>query len=155
MSFFTAVSITASFGHDSSPILPKHIKCFGDELTLSNCSFTDNYNPNKCRQIAGVICEGLFDSGVIGLLTLNGIHHCFTAPCHSNGITDCNECNNAADCQPLHNAECNCTSECYNNGMCCSDVGYLQNCFGRAQMKIFYPHMYVYICDNVWFISYR
>lgn len=57
-SFSTAVSITASFGCDSSPILPRHIQCIGDERTLSNCSNTD-YDPEQCHQIAGVICEGL------------------------------------------------------------------------------------------------
>ena len=56
--FFTAVSVTANFGHDLSPILPRIIQCNGDELTLSNCTFTE-YDPDVCQQIAGVICEGL------------------------------------------------------------------------------------------------
>ena len=54
-----AVSMTASFGHGSSPILPWNIQCIGDELTLSNCSFTE-YDPEECQQVAGVICEGVF-----------------------------------------------------------------------------------------------
>ena len=55
-----AVSVKASFGQDSSPLLPRDIRCNGDELTLSNCTFTD-YDPKGCQQVAGVICEGLFD----------------------------------------------------------------------------------------------
>ena len=55
---FIAVSIVASFGKDLSPILPREIKCSGNELTLSNCSITE-YDPQECQQVAGVICEGL------------------------------------------------------------------------------------------------
>ena len=60
ISFYTAVSIKANFGHDSSPILPKNIQCNGDELTLNDCSFTE-YDHKECKEVAGVICEGLFD----------------------------------------------------------------------------------------------
>ena len=63
-SVFTAVSVRASFGHDSSPIVPKNIQCNGDELTLSNCTFIE-YNPQECQQVAGVICEGVFYSNTI------------------------------------------------------------------------------------------
>ena len=58
-SVFTAVSVMASFGHSSNPILPRDIQCSGDELTLSNCSFTE-YDSEECQQVAGVICEGWF-----------------------------------------------------------------------------------------------
>ena len=56
---FTAVSVIANFGQDSTPILPRDIKCNGDELTLSNCTFIE-YDPKECQQVAGVICEGVF-----------------------------------------------------------------------------------------------
>ena len=112
--------------------MPKNIQCNGDELTLSNCTFIE-YNPQECQQVAGVICEGVFYSNTISdiiYLTL----FCFqpTAPCLSNGVTDCNECSNAADCPPIPSAQCYCTSECYKNGMCCPDVGHLQNCLGNT-----------------------
>ena len=61
---FSAVSVTASFGHDSSPILPRDIQCNGDELTLSNCTFLE-HKPQECQQVAGVICEGVFYSNTI------------------------------------------------------------------------------------------
>ena len=63
---FIAVSITTSFGNNSSPIYPKYIECSGDELLLSNCDFTE-YDPKQCQQVAGVICEGIL---VLDLITL-------------------------------------------------------------------------------------
>ena len=72
---FTTVSVMASFDYESSPILPKDIKCFGYEPTLSNCIFT-NYDPNKCQQVAGLICEGLFETRIKGyLLGIMSSHH--------------------------------------------------------------------------------
>ena len=69
-----------------------------------------------------------------------------TAPCLSNGVTDCNECSNAADCPPIPSTQCYCTSECYRNGMCCPDVGHLQNCLGNGYNSccvLIFPNTYV------------
>ena len=57
---FTAVSVTADFGNDSSPVFPNDIQCIGDELTLNNCIFTE-HNHRNCQKIAGVICEGMLN----------------------------------------------------------------------------------------------
>ena len=135
---FTTVSVIASFDYESSPILPNDIACFGDEPTLSNCTFT-TYDPDKCQQVAGVICEGLFNRSTKEYLKYVFSHH-ITAPCLSNNVTDCNNCSNAVDCQPLHKAQCSCTSECYKTGVCCPDVAYLHNCLGRTEIKHLNPH---------------
>ena len=69
--------------------------------------------------------------------------YCTIAPCLSNSITDCTDCNNAINCPLIPSDLCYCNSECYRNGMCCSDVGYLQNCLGKACTGFV---TYVYFC---------
>ena len=72
-----------------------------------------------------------------------------TAHCLSNGIT---ECSNAADCPLIPSAQCYCTSECYRNGMCCSDVDHLQNCLGNAYTccVLLIPNTYVCVVWSVY-----
>ena len=55
-----SVSIKTSFVRDSSAVFPEDIDCNGNETTLSNCSTSAiKYHPTECRELAGVICEGL------------------------------------------------------------------------------------------------
>ena len=54
-----SVSVKTTFSRERNPILPKDIQCNGDEVTLNMCNVTE-FDPAECKQIVGVICEGLF-----------------------------------------------------------------------------------------------
>ena len=49
------------------------------------------------------------------------------------GHTDCNECTSYADCGVTSNGAplCECYSDCYEYGDCCSDVSHVKNCVGE------------------------
>ena len=49
------------------------------------------------------------------------------------GHTDCNECTSRADCGVTSNGVplCECYSDCYEYGDCCSDVSHVKNCVGE------------------------
>ena len=54
------------------------------------------------------------------------------AVCHTVDINDCNDCNSRADCGVILSSTntpiCNCYSDCYTYGDCCTDVPLLDNC---------------------------
>ena len=53
--------------------------------------------------------------------------------CITVGHTDCNECTSRADCGVTSNGVplCECYSDCYEYGDCCSDISHVKNCVGE------------------------
>ena len=141
------VSIKHSFHQDARGFSLQNIYCNGNETTLSDCNIT-TYDLIECTKLAAVICEGVFSLLTI-YSTCCDCMSSITAPCLSNGITDCSKCMSQEDCRPIPDAQCNCTSDCYSSGTCCPDVGYLQNCFGNiwkeAQIIILLYTLFIFI----------
>ena len=58
----------------------------------------------------------------------------FKAICTTVGITNCSLCSSRERCQVV-SAEntpiCNCHSDCYRHGDCCSDISQVDNCVGE------------------------
>ena len=63
----------------------------------------------------------------------NIIIHLILAFCLTVGHTDCNECTSYADCGVTSNGVplCECYSDCYEYGDCCTDVSHVKNCVGE------------------------
>ena len=61
------------------------------------------------------------------------IIHLILAFCLTVGHTDCNECTSYADCGVTSNGFplCECYSDCYEYGDCCTDVSHVKNCVGE------------------------
>ena len=54
------------------------------------------------------------------------------APCVTKDLTDCDECESALACYNF-DFRCNCYSDCFTDGDCCSDISLTQNCFGECE----------------------
>lgn len=54
--------------------------------------------------------------------------------CLTVGLTDCEECGSRGQCGVIENMTntllCNCYSDCYEYGDCCTDVSHVANCTG-------------------------
>ena len=63
-----------------------------------------------------------------------------TAFCLTVGHTDCNECESRETCGVIATATntpiCNCYSDCYEYGDCCTDVSHVENCVGMYHCVI-------------------
>ena len=68
----------------------------------------------------------------------------YSAPCVTAGLTNCDECESALDCYNF-NAGCNCYSDCYTDGDCCSDISYTENCF--SEQSFIHTPCIVIVCD--------
>ena len=53
------ILVTTKFGHESYPIHPFYIHCSGSEQELGMCSTNTQQSVMECREVAGVICQGL------------------------------------------------------------------------------------------------
>ena len=58
------------------------------------------------------------------------------APCLSNGVTDCSQCDSNEGCQPLSSASCLCSPDCFTHGNCCPDIVHIPSCLGMYQHDI-------------------
>ena len=56
-----------------------------------------------------------------------------TAPCLSNGFTDCDNCSTGC---VVSDHSCSCRSDCYEAGDCCPDVSHVQNCLGESSFPV-------------------
>ena len=110
-----------------------NIQCGIDDTALSDCTAT-YLNTTECPHVAGVNCGGVFN--FYALVTYLYIHKAFSSAafCLTVGHTDCNECTSRADCGVTSNGVplCNCYSDCYEYGDCCSDVSHVENCVGKT-----------------------
>ena len=59
-------------------------------------------------------------------------HTLSIAPCQSSGVINCANCNSTHPCPPITTLSCQCTSDCFSQGSCCSDVTTIPNCLGMT-----------------------
>ena len=74
---------------------------------------------------------------------ISHIYPTCSAPCLSNGVVDCDDCVSSVVCPPTSSSlSCQCTSDCFPQGSCCSDMTTIPNCFGKLMSvtnQIFEP----------------
>ena len=107
------------------------IQCGIDDTALNECTTTD-LNTTHCPHVAGVNCGGKIYCTLYEGFFYN-IIHLILAFCLTFGYTDCNECTSPADCGVTSNGVplCECYSDCYEYGDCCSDISHVKNCVGE------------------------
>ena len=117
------VSAFVDYGRGTSPI----IQCGSGQNALSDCSKLDN---SQCRDVAGVDCIGMSCLPSVEIFTI--FVRCVAAPCTTQGLTDCQQCNlESYYVYREFRFDCSCSSECFSDGRCCSDISVTKNCFGK------------------------
>ena len=128
LSLSLSVPSVIDYGRGTSPILPVNIQCASGASTLSDC-FTPGLDVSQCSDVAGVDCRGMYTPLSVGEL----IHSLIpAAPCVTVGLTNCASCLEPWDCfnySPTLGFDCNCYSDCFADGDCCSDIALTRNCF--------------------------
>ena len=128
------------YGRGTRPVFPFSITCAtGLETSISDC-FTEELDNDQCTHVAGVDCRGRYsnDSNTL-MVTL------VAAPCVTYRKTDCDECTVDdhyyyffSPCYVYTSyGFCNCDTDCYESGDCCSDVSVAKKgCYGETQYII-------------------
>ena len=125
--------ILTDFGRGTSPILPLNIQCDSSDTALTHCT-TTGLDVSQCPQVAGLNCAGVYIHNTCDSVC-SPLHVLVKIPalCLTVGLTDCDKCDSRADCGVTSNGTlfCQCYSDCYEYGDCCSDVSHVQNCVGE------------------------
>ena len=124
LSLSLSVPSVVDYGRGTSPILPVNIQCASGASTLSDC-FTPGQDVSQCTDVAGVDCRGMYTRLSVGELFHSLIP---AAPCVTEGLTNCASCVNPLHCFNF-GFSCNCYSDCFAKGDCCSDISLTRNCF--------------------------
>lgn len=123
------------YGYGMSPILQLNIHCARSQNSLSDCFKTELVNSTLCRKVAGVDCIGGYS---IVCMTSLHVSVFSTAPCVTNSLINCSQCNGSCDnYRYLSDIGCSCNSDdCFLNGDCCSDITLTENCSGNIVFMV-------------------
>ena len=114
-------SVVIDIGRGTTPF---NVTC----ATGLETAITEDLDNGQCTHVAGVDCRGRFsnDSNTFLMVTL------VAAPCVTNSRTDCDDCYAYTGY-----GFCNCDTDCYEIGDCCSDMSVAKKrCYGKQTQYI-------------------
>ena len=83
--------------------------------------------------------EAMVNRLVLKLRKLRIISFCCAALCAKGDHMDCEVCGSRDACDVVSEGDstptCNCYSNCYDHGDCCTDVSLMRNCLGRDSFE--------------------